>query len=95
MKTWRRQQRSRGSLMRYGLLVLALAVASAAAAAWWSGGSGVAAAGTPRLVVDRTEIDLGILRFQTPARAAFTISNGGGGVLTVAALKRAEVLRGC
>ena len=35
-------------------------------ALWWSGGS-PGAAGQARLVVDRTDVDLGHLRFDTPA----------------------------
>jgi hypothetical protein len=70
------------------LVVLALAA--------WGGWPGASpwADGTPKLTLDRTEIDLGYMRFGTPARAAFTISNAGDGLLTLKA-GRVRVVQGC
>lgn len=44
---------------------------------------GWAVVGTPRVAVDRTEIDLGRLPFEQPARATFTLVNAGDGTLTL------------
>jgi len=51
-------------------------IAVGASALWWFAGSRDAA-GRPRLVVDRAEVDRGDIRFDTPARALFTLSNAG------------------
>jgi hypothetical protein len=59
---------------------------------WWSLG---ASGGRPRLVVDREVVELGDLRFETPARAVFTLTNGGDGRLEIADDLRVEVVKGC
>lgn len=70
-------------------------VAVGGAAFWWVADGPDAAGGTPRLVVDRTEMDLGRLPFEAPARAVFTLTNAGDGSLRLADVPRVKVLKGC
>lgn len=58
----------------------------------WPVEAGEAPRGTPRLVVDRTEIDLANRQFDTPAQAVFTLSNAGDARLTVAEEPPVEIL---
>lgn len=76
----------------FGLLGL---IAVGAAAVWWLAEAPDASGGTPRLVVDRTEVDLGYLRFETPARFAFTLSNAGDGPLRLVSVPVVRALKGC
>ena len=70
------------------LIIVGLAI-------WWaSAGSSPAAApqtsgGTPRLAVDRTTIDDGYVKFETPIQAAFNVRNNGTQPLQV------ELIEGC
>jgi hypothetical protein len=91
--TERSTTRRRTSGPRAVRLTMAALVVLGLAGAWWPGAS-PSADGTPKLTLDRTEIDLGYLKFGTPARAAFTISNAGDGVLTLRA-GRVRVVKGC
>lgn len=52
-------------------------------------------AGTPRLETDRTEIDLGDVRFERWATASFTLRNGGDGTLTIDGAGPARATEGC
>lgn len=70
-------------------------VAALGVGAWWVAPSGTASGGTPRLVVDRTDVDLGTFAFQAPARAVFTLSNAGDGVLKVVEVLPVKALKGC
>jgi hypothetical protein len=63
-------------------------------AGWLWPDASPSASGTPKLALDRTEIDLGYLRFNTPAHAAFTIANTGDGLLTLKP-GRVRVVQGC
>ncbi len=72
---------------------LALIVVGASAL-WWAAGS-PDAAGPPRLVVDRTDVDLGDVRFETPARVVFTLSNAGDAPLRLKDAPRVVAKAGC
>ncbi len=85
-----RPPRWRGAAL--GALVL---VAVGGGAIWWLWGARDASGGTPRLVVDRTEVDLGSLPFEAPARVVFTLTNAGDGILRVADVPPVRVLKGC
>jgi len=65
------------------VLVVAVLVVLGAGGWWLWPSASPSAGGTPKLALDRTEIDLGSLRFETPAYAAFTITNTGDGLLTL------------
>jgi hypothetical protein len=65
------------------------------AACWWPAQAGDASDGRPRLVVDRTEVDLGDLPFDAPAKAVFTLTNTGDGVLKIVGEPQVKVLKGC
>ncbi len=78
-----------------GGVAIALAAVGAAAAWWLSGEPGAATAGTPRLVVDRREVDLGYRRFDEPARVVFTLTNAGNGLLRLSEVPRVKVAAGC
>jgi hypothetical protein len=54
-----------------------------------------ASSATPRLVVDRTDVDLGYLRFGVRARTTFTLSNAGDGVLRLKEVPRVIAKAGC
>jgi hypothetical protein len=80
--------------------VIAAAVAAitvlGAGVAWWSQASPPpVTGGTPRLVVDRTDIDLGNQPFETPVRATFTLTNTGDGMLQIAQSPPVKAVLGC
>ena len=75
-------------------LALGLLIASAASVAWLLGARD-GLGGTPRLVLDRTDVDLGDLAFEAPAGAVFTVRNVGDGVLKLAGAPSVSVVRGC
>jgi hypothetical protein len=75
-----------------GMLAL---VAVGAYAFSWHAHLADAAAGTPRLVVDRTEVDLGYLRFGVRARTTFALSNAGDGILRIEEVPRVIAKAGC
>jgi hypothetical protein len=89
MKKRAKRPRSRAILVTLtALVVLVLG-------GWWSWpDASLSAGGTPKLVLNRTEIQLGYLRFNTPAYASFAITNGGDGPLTLKA-GRVRVVEGC
>ena len=51
--------------------------------------------GTPRLVVDRTTIDLGDVAYERFVDATFTLTNEGDGVLALAGRPTVAVTQGC
>jgi hypothetical protein len=73
-----------------------VAVALAGGVARWRwANQDAAAAGTPRLAVDRTEVDLGYRRFNTAARVVFTLTNAGDAPLQLAEVPQVRAVRGC
>jgi hypothetical protein len=68
-----------------------LFVALSGAVFWGLSGS----SGTPRLVVDRTEADLGYRSFGVPAQVVFTLTNAGDGPLRLKDVPRVIVKAGC
>lgn len=84
------------SLRRWRLTVSALFVLALAAGAFWFGTErSDSSGGTPRLVVDRREIDLGVLPFDAPTRVTFVLTNVGDGPLTIKGSPRVEAIQGC
>ena len=77
------------------MLTGAIIVAVAAGILWLRPAPKEANAGTPRLVVDRTEVDLGYRRFDTPARVVFTLTNAGDAPLRLTESPRVRVIAGC
>ena len=77
------------------VIVVALFAVAGGIGLWWTWGAQGAAGGTPRLTVDRTEIDLGYLRFGTRARAAFTLANAGSAPLEILEVSPVKALKGC
>ena len=51
--------------------------------------------GKPNLVVDKTLIDFGNVRFENPVTAVFTVSNTGDKPLQILQEPRVELLQGC
>lgn len=51
--------------------------------------------GKPNLVVDKTEIDFGDVRFEKPVTAVFTLINTGDKPLQILQEPRLELLQGC
>jgi hypothetical protein len=82
---------------RSGRLLVAVAavvvLAGAFGAWWWM--AAAAGSGTPRLAVDRTEIDLGDFPFGARATAAFTLANTGDAPLRIVDLPPVKALEGC
>ena len=62
---------------------------------WGLADSRGAPTGTPRLAVDRSEIDIGRLAFDVPARAVFTLRNEGDAPLKVVDLPPVKAVKGC
>lgn len=73
----------------------AVLVVLAGGALWWRLGPEAGSAGTPRLVVDRTDVDLGDRRFDTLARVAFTLTNAGDSPLRLKEVPPVKVVAGC
>jgi hypothetical protein len=71
--------------------ILAIAVG----AAWWLSEAQRPSGGTPRLVADRTEMDLGDFPFEKMARAVFTLTNAGDGPLRILEVSAVRALQGC
>lgn len=67
----------------------------AVGAFWWFSEAQKPSGGTPRLVADRTEMDLGDFPFNKMARAAFTLTNAGDGPLKILDVSPVRVLQGC
>ena len=77
------------------LVVVVLVGVVAAAGFWWASAAQNASGGTPRLVVDRSEIDLGRFPYEARARAVFTLSNAGEGPLRIVEVSPVKALKGC
>ena len=90
----RRDARRRGGRARWALLAGAIIVA-VAGILWLRPAPKEANAGTPRLAVDRTEVDLGYRRFDTPARVVFTLTNTGDAPLRLTESPPVRVIAGC
>jgi len=70
-------------------------LAVAAAGTWWASAAQNASGGTPRLVVDRSEIDLGRFPYEGRARAVFTLTNAGDVPLRIVEVSPVKALKGC
>ena len=62
---------------------------------WWLQGSQTASGGTPRLQVDKTDVDLGDFPFDKMAWAVFTLTNAGDGPLKILDVSSVRALQGC
>jgi hypothetical protein len=76
------------------LLIVAVLIVLGLGGWWFWPEAPPSAGGSPKLALDRTEIDLGYVRFNTLAQAAFTVTNAGEGLLTLAA-GPVRVVQGC
>jgi hypothetical protein len=76
-------------------LVGGIVLVAAAAGLWFRPAPNDSSGGTPRLVVDRTEVDLGYRRFDMPARVVFTLTNGGDAPLRLTDSPRVRAVAGC
>jgi hypothetical protein len=65
------------------------------AAGWEPAQAGDVSGGKPRLGVDRTEVDLGDLPYGAPAKAVFTLTNTGDGLLKIVGEPQVKILKGC
>lgn len=72
------------------LVVIGLAV-------WWSSSTSGSpqAGGAPRLAVDRTTIDDGYVKFDTPVEATFKLSNTGQQAIQILGEPQVELIEGC
>ena len=76
------------------LIIIGLAI-------WWSSSTATPATGlqqggdAPRLVVDRTTIDDGNVKFETPIEATFKLSNTGQQPLQILGEPQVELIEGC
>lgn len=83
---------------RRGWAVVAATVVALIGVAFWlwpTPGPTTTGAGTPRVAVDRTEIDLGRLPFDRQALATFTLTNLGDGPLTLEGSPPVRAVQGC
>lgn len=72
------------------LVVIGLAI-------WWSSSTSGSqqAGGAPRLAVDKTSIDDGYVKFDTPVEATFKLSNTGQQALQIIGEPQVELIEGC
>ncbi len=89
------QPSHKGRNWRWAALGALILVAAGTTTFWGLSGSPYAVSGTPRLVVDRTDVDVGYRRFDAPVRVVFTLSNAGNGPLMVTEVPRVIVKAGC
>jgi hypothetical protein len=82
-------------LWRWDALAVLGLMAIGIAAGWEPTRAGDASDGKPRLGVDRTEVDLGDLPYGAPAKAVFTLTNTGDGVLKIVGEPQVKILKGC
>ena len=80
---------------RVALSVGAILLTLAGGALWLRPGHQAAQAGTPRLMVDRTEVDLGYRRFDAPVRVVFTLTNAGDAPLRLTEVPPVRAVAGC
>jgi len=90
-----KQRPRRRPRWRWAALAGVVLVAVGAGAFWWFSEAQDTSGGTPRLLMDRTEVDLGYLPFEAPARVVFTLTNAGDGLLRLADVPPVKVLKGC
>lgn len=90
-----KQRPRRQPRWRWAALAGVALVAVGAGAFWWFSEAQDTSGGTPRLLMDRTEVDLGYLPFEAPARAVFTLTNAGDGLLRLTEVPPVKVLKGC
>ncbi len=84
-----------GRRARWMALVAAGLVVLAGGALWLWLAPREASGGAPRLVVERTDVDLGYRQFDTPARVVFTLGNAGDAPLRLSEVPRVKVAAGC
>jgi hypothetical protein len=94
-RQWVTRWLSRILLWRWDTLAVLGLLAVGIAAGWEPVQAGEASEGKPRLVVDRTEVDLGDLPYDAPAKAVFTLTNTGDGVLKIVGEPQVKILKGC
>jgi hypothetical protein len=94
-RQWVTRWFSRILLWRWDTLAVLGLLALGIAAGWEPVQAGDASEGKPRLVVDRTEVDLGDLPYGAPAQAVFTLTNTGDSVLKIAGEPQVKILKGC
>lgn len=79
----------------HGAALGAVVLIAAAATFWWLSEAQSPSGGKPRLMVDRTELDLGDFPLERQAKAAFTLTNAGDGPLRILEVPPVSVLQGC
>jgi hypothetical protein len=90
----RPKQPRKGRRPRALLLTVAVLIVLGLGGWWLWPDTSPSAGGTPKLALDRTEIDLGYMQFNARAYAAFTITNTGDGLLTLRA-GPVRLVKGC
>lgn len=95
IKTLRAKQSPQQLPKRLWAALAVLGLIAIGVAGLWPAEAGEASGGAPRLVVDRTEIDLGDLPFDQRATAVFTLTNAGNGVLNIMEEPLVDVVKGC
>ena len=95
MKTLRTKQSPLQLPKGRWVALVVLGLIAVGVAGWWPAEAGEASGGMPRLVVDRTELDLGDLPFDQRATAVFTLTNAGNGVLNIIEEPPVDVVKGC
>jgi hypothetical protein len=79
----------------------AILLVIAGLAIWWGSASintttsPQTGGGAPKLVVDRTTIDDGYVKFETPVQAAFKLNNTGSQPLQILSEPQVELIEGC
>lgn len=94
-KLQRKPPRPRRPKWHWAALAGVVLIAAGLGTFWWLSEAQSPSGGKPRLVVDRTEVDLGDFPFERPAKAVFTLTNAGDGALRVLEVPSVSVLQGC
>ena len=84
-----------GLLILGAVLLVALLSNRTSEAATTTTGSPDQGSGTPQVAVAQDTIDLGSIRFNTPAQSVFTVRNTGDRDLAVLGEPRVELVEGC
>jgi hypothetical protein len=90
-----RRDQGRRTARRAAVVTIVVLIGLAGGVWWLRAGPKETEGGTPRIAVDRGDIELGYLRFESPARVVFALRNDGDGPLRLREVPLVKAVAGC